>query len=43
MLEEKLAFVQNRAHSTSLRYKLATTNHHGQDFSIGNLVTASFP
>ena len=34
---------QNRAHGTSSRYKLATTNHHGHDFSIGKLATASFP
>ena len=43
MLEGKLAFVQNRAHGTSSRYKVATTNHHGQGFSIGKLATVSFP
>ena len=43
MVEGKLAFVQNRAHGTSSRYKLATTNHHGQGFSIGKLATVSFP
>ena len=43
MLEGKLAFVQNRAHGTSSRYKLATTNHHAQGFSIGKLATTSFP
>ena len=37
MLQGKLAFVQNRAHGTSSRYKLATTNHHAHDFSIGKL------
>ena len=40
MLEGKLAFIQNRAHGTSSRYKLATTNHYGHDFSIGKLATA---
>ena len=43
MVEIKLAYVQNRAHGTSLRYKLETTNHHGQGFSIGKLTTVSFP
>ena len=43
MLEGKLAFVQNRAHGTSSSYKLTTTNHHGQGFSIGKLTTVSFP
>ena len=53
MLEGKLAVAsfplfsamclfQNRAHGTSSRYKLAITNHHGHDFSIGKLATASF-
>ena len=42
MLEGKLEFVQNRSHGTSSRYKLATTNHHAQGFSIGKLATASF-
>ena len=42
MLEGKLAFVQNRVHGTSSMYKLATTNHHGQGFSIGKLATVSF-
>ena len=42
MLEGKLAFVQNRVHGTSSRYKLATTNQHGQGFSIGKLATVSF-
>ena len=37
-----MCLFQNRAHGTSSRYKLATTNHHGQDFSIGILATASF-
>ena len=54
MLEEKLAVAsfpifcamflfQNRAHGTSSSYKLVTTNHHGQGFSIGKLATATFP
>ena len=43
MLEGKLAFIQNRAHGRSSRYKLATTNHHAQSFSIGKLATVSFP
>ena len=43
MLEGKIAFVQNRAHGTNSRYNRATTNHHGQTFSIGKLATVSFP
>ena len=54
MLEGKLAVAsfpifcamclfQNRAHGISSRYKLVTTNHHGQGFSIGKLATATFP
>ena len=54
MLEGKLAVAnfpqscamylfENRVHSTSSRYKLATTNYHAQGFSIRKLVTASFP
>ena len=42
MLEENVAFIENRVHGTSSRYKLATTNHHGQGFSIGKLATAIF-
>ena len=42
MFEGNLAFIQNRAHGTSSRYKLATTSHHGQGFSIGKLATVSF-
>ena len=42
MLEGKLSFVQNRAHGTSSRYKLAITNQHEQGFSIGKLATFSF-
>ena len=41
MLEGKLAFVQNRAHGKSSRYKIAATNLHGQGFSIGKLATES--
>ena len=36
-----MGLFQNRAHGTSSRYKLATTNHHGHDFSIGKLAEAS--
>ena len=43
MLEGKLAFVQNIAHGASSRYKLTTTNHYGQGFSIGKLATVRFP
>ena len=43
MLEGNIAFVQNRAHGTSSRYKLAITNHHGQGFSIGKLANVCFP
>ena len=43
MLEENVAFIQNIVHCTSSRYKLATTNHHGHDFYIGKLATATFP
>ena len=43
MLEGKLAFIQNRAHGTNSRYKKATTNLHGQGFSIGKLAIVSFP
>ena len=42
MVEGKVAFVQNRVHGTSSKYKLATTNHHGQGFCIGKLRTVSF-
>ena len=42
MLEGNVAFVQNIVHCTSSRYKLATTNHHGQGFCIGKLATISF-
>ena len=42
MLEGNVAFVQNIVHCTSSRYKLATTNHHAQGFSIGKLATTSF-
>ena len=53
MLEGKLAVAgfprscamclfENRVHGTSSRYKLATTNHHAQGFSIGKLATDSF-
>ena len=38
-----MCLFQNRAHGTSSRYKLATSNHHGHNFSIGKLATASFP
>ena len=38
-----MCLFQNRSHDTSSRYKIATTNHHGHDFSIGKLATASFP
>ena len=38
-----MCLFENRVHGTSSRYKLATTNHHAQGFSIGKLATASFP
>ena len=41
-LSVSMFLFQNRAHGTSSKYKLATTNHHGQDFSIGKLATTSF-
>ena len=37
-----MCIFQNRSYDTSSKYKLATTNHHGHDFSIGKLATASF-
>ena len=54
MLEGKLAVAsfplsyamclfENRVHGTSSRYKLETTNHHAQGFSITKLATTSFP
>ena len=37
-----MCLFENRVHGTNSRYKLATTNHHAQGFSIGKLVTARF-
>ena len=37
-----MCLFENRVHGKSSRYKLATTNHHAQGFSIGKLATTSF-